>query len=173
VLVFLLCGNYSANLIILLRDPMYVLVHPLVMGRCPCVACVMLKLNYYLQSVGQSVLVSGTHLGSATNFSFSLKLSLDCCGFVNVAPSLARGRVCNFLLLLVLVSACPLRSEFRGTQDHILLSQFLTLNLKSKSHYCRQSVCQSILLSGAHLEPATNIPFSLRFSFRQLRFVIL
>jgi hypothetical protein len=36
-----------------------------------------LKLNYDRQSVGQSVLVSGTHLGSATNFSFSLKLSWD------------------------------------------------------------------------------------------------
>jgi hypothetical protein len=30
------------------------------------------KLNYDRQSVGQSVLVSGTYLGSATNFSFSL-----------------------------------------------------------------------------------------------------
>jgi hypothetical protein len=34
------------------------------------------------QSIGQSVLVSGTHLGSVTNFSFSLKLSLDSCGFL-------------------------------------------------------------------------------------------
>jgi hypothetical protein len=31
----------------------------------------------------------------------------------------------NFLLLLVLASAVPLRSESRGTQDHILFSQFL------------------------------------------------
>jgi hypothetical protein len=28
-------------------------------------------------SVGQSILVSGTHLGPATNFSFSLKFPLD------------------------------------------------------------------------------------------------
>jgi hypothetical protein len=42
-----------------------------------------------------------------------------------VAPSLKRGRVCNLLLLLVLASAVPLRSESRGTQDHTLLSQFL------------------------------------------------
>jgi hypothetical protein len=41
-----------------------------------------LKLIYDLQSVGQSVLVSGTHLGPATNFSFSLKFSLNSCGFV-------------------------------------------------------------------------------------------
>jgi hypothetical protein len=33
-------------------------------------------------TVGQSVLVSGTHLGPATNFSFSLKFTLDSCGFV-------------------------------------------------------------------------------------------
>jgi hypothetical protein len=36
-----------------------------------------LKLIYDRQSVGQSVLVSGTHVGSATNFSFSLKFPLD------------------------------------------------------------------------------------------------
>jgi hypothetical protein len=41
-----------------------------------------LKLIYDQQSVGQSVLVSGTHLGPTTNFSFSLKFSLDSCGFV-------------------------------------------------------------------------------------------
>jgi hypothetical protein len=33
-------------------------------------------------TVGQSVLVSGTHLGPATNFSFALKFYLDSCGFV-------------------------------------------------------------------------------------------
>jgi hypothetical protein len=41
-----------------------------------------LKLNYDRQSVGQSVLVSDTHLGPATNFSVSLKLSLASRGFV-------------------------------------------------------------------------------------------
>jgi hypothetical protein len=41
-----------------------------------------LKLIYDRQSVGQSVLVSGTHLGPVTNFSFSLKFPLDSCGFV-------------------------------------------------------------------------------------------
>jgi hypothetical protein len=38
-----------------------------------------------------------------------------------------RGRVCNLLLLLVLASAVPLEYESCGTQDHILLSQFLRL----------------------------------------------
>jgi hypothetical protein len=68
----------------------------------------------------QSVLVSGTHLGPAT-----LKFSFDIWGFVIfVALSLTRGRVCS---LLFLASAFPLGSESRGTQDHILLSQFLRL----------------------------------------------
>jgi hypothetical protein len=44
---------------------------------------------------------------------------------------------------------------------------------KSKSHYDRQSVGQAVLVSGAHLGPATNFSFSLRFSFRQVLFVIL
>jgi hypothetical protein len=43
------------------------------------------------------------------------------------APSLTRGLVYNLLLLLVLASAAPLGSESRGTQDHILLNQFLRL----------------------------------------------
>jgi hypothetical protein len=84
-----------------------------------------LKLNYDRQSVGQSVLVSGTHMGPVTNFSFSFKFSLDICYFV--APSLIRRRVCNLLLLLVLARAVPLGSESRRTKDHILLSQFLRL----------------------------------------------
>jgi hypothetical protein len=43
-----------------------------------------LQLIYDRQSVGQSVLVSGTHLGPMTNFSFSLKFLLDSCGFVSL-----------------------------------------------------------------------------------------
>jgi hypothetical protein len=41
-----------------------------------------LQLIHDRQSVGQSVLVSGAHLGPVTNFSFSLKFPLDRCGFV-------------------------------------------------------------------------------------------
>jgi hypothetical protein len=41
-----------------------------------------LKLIYDRQLVGQSVLVPGTHLEPATNFSFFLIFSLDSCGFV-------------------------------------------------------------------------------------------
>jgi hypothetical protein len=41
-----------------------------------------LKLISDRQSVGQSVLVSGAHLGPVTDFSFSLKSSVDSCVFV-------------------------------------------------------------------------------------------
>jgi hypothetical protein len=44
-----------------------------------------------------------------------------------ITPSLTRGRACNLQLLLVLASAVPLGFESRGTTDHILLSQFLSL----------------------------------------------
>jgi hypothetical protein len=40
------------------------------------------KSHYDRQSVGQSGLVSGAHLGPAANFSSSLRFSLDSCGFV-------------------------------------------------------------------------------------------
>jgi hypothetical protein len=56
--------------------------------------------------------------------------------------------------------------------DSLINGKFGSL-FKSKSHYDRQSVGQSILVSGAHLGPATNFSFSLRFSFRQLLFVTL
>jgi hypothetical protein len=52
---------------------------------------VKVKVMYYgWQSVGQSVWVSGTHLRPATKFSFSLKFSLDNCGFVILKHSLWR-----------------------------------------------------------------------------------
>jgi hypothetical protein len=41
-----------------------------------------LQLIYDRQSVGQSVLVSGAHLGPVTNFSFTLKFLLDSYEFV-------------------------------------------------------------------------------------------
>jgi hypothetical protein len=66
--------------------------------------------------------------GTRDQFFFLLKMffrQLSVCYFV--APSLTSGRVCNLLLLLVLASAVPLGSESRGTQDHILLPQFLRL----------------------------------------------
>jgi hypothetical protein len=51
------------------------------LGMCITTPELKLKLIYDRQSVGQPVLVSGTHLGPATNFSFSLKYPLDSSGF--------------------------------------------------------------------------------------------
>jgi hypothetical protein len=49
----------------------------------------MSKLHYDRQSVDQSVLVSGTHLGPATNFPHSLfDYFLDSFGFVDVGRPL-------------------------------------------------------------------------------------
>jgi hypothetical protein len=83
-----------------------------------------LKLYYDRRSVGQSVLVSGTHLGPLTIF-FSFckiifrQLWVCWCG----TPSLTRGRVCSFQLLLGLASAVVLGSKSRRTHDYILVSQ--------------------------------------------------
>jgi hypothetical protein len=57
--------------------------------QCPPVLLVevlhmKLKLIYDRQSVGQSVLVSGAHLGPATNFTLSSKFSSDSCVFVTL-----------------------------------------------------------------------------------------
>jgi hypothetical protein len=45
--------------------------------------------------------------------------------------------------------------------------------LKLKLIYDRQSVCQSVLVSGTHLGLTTNFPFSLKFPLDSSRFVIL
>jgi hypothetical protein len=63
------------------------------------------KSHYDRQSVGQSVLVPGAHLGPANNFFFlfeNLFCTVAVCYFV--ASSRERGR-CNLLLLLVLARA--------------------------------------------------------------------
>jgi hypothetical protein len=79
-----------------------------------------LKLIYARRSVGQSVLVSGSHLEPMTRFLFSVwRLRVSWC----VAPSLTRGWVYNLLvqLLLGLARAVTLGSKSRRTHDHILL----------------------------------------------------
>jgi hypothetical protein len=77
-------------------------------------------LGYDRRSVGQSVLMSSTHLGPQDQIFINVRQLRVCwCR----APSLTRGRVCRLQLLLVLASAVILGSECRETQDHILLSQ--------------------------------------------------
>jgi hypothetical protein len=77
------------------------------------------KLCYDRRSVGQSVLVSSTHLGLTTRFLLLRHLRVCWCG---VLP-LMRERVCHLQFLLFLASAVILGSESRGTHDHILLFQ--------------------------------------------------
>jgi hypothetical protein len=43
--LILLCGNCCAHLDLFLFGPMYVLVYPMVMGRYPSVACVLLSIR--------------------------------------------------------------------------------------------------------------------------------
>jgi hypothetical protein len=83
----------------------------------------------FLLTVSRPVRLGVRH-PSRTRYQFFFFLEiffrlLRVCYFV--APSLTRRRVCNLLLLLVLASAVPIGSEYLGTQDHILLSQFLRL----------------------------------------------
>jgi hypothetical protein len=57
---------------------------------------------------------------TASNFNFQR----NTCGYSPyVTSSLTRGWICRLQLLLVLASADILRSESRGTHDHILLCQ--------------------------------------------------
>jgi hypothetical protein len=78
---------------------------------------VKIKVYYDRRSVGQSVLVSGSQpnflLLSVIIFR---QLRVCSCG----APSLTRGRVCTFQLLLGIASAVFLGSESRGTHEHYL-----------------------------------------------------
>jgi hypothetical protein len=80
------------------------------------------KLIYDRQSIDQSVLVLGSHLGPMTRYLFAVwQLRVSCYG----ATSLTRGWVCNLLvqLFLGLARAVTLESESRRTHGHILLSQ--------------------------------------------------
>jgi hypothetical protein len=87
------------------------------------------KSHYDRQSVGQSVLVSGAHLGTATNFSVSLKFSFRQLRFVIfVASSLTRGWVCNLLLLLVLASAVPLESALSDERSGLSFVSFVSIS---------------------------------------------
>jgi hypothetical protein len=81
----------------------------------------MMKYSCDRRSVGQSVLLSGSHPEPMTRFLFSVwQLRVSWCW----APSLTRGWVFNLLtqLLLGLTRAFILGSKSSRIQDHILLS---------------------------------------------------
>jgi hypothetical protein len=74
-----------------------------------------------------------------------------------IASSQTRGRISNLLLLLlVLASAFPLRSHSRGTQTHILLSQFLGLPQPGRPGP-RIYILQE--QGGPVIPPSTGFPF--------------
>jgi hypothetical protein len=96
------------------------LAHMCVCARSCVHACeidkLKLKLNYYWQLVGLSVLVSGTHLGPAINFSFSLKFSLDNCVFVILQRPLWREDRC---VIYCYCWSSPAQS--RGTRRYFIV----------------------------------------------------
>jgi hypothetical protein len=92
--------------------------------------------HYERQSVGQSFLVSGVHLGPATNFSFSLRFSfrqLLVCYFV--ASSLTRGRVCIRSCWWFLASAVPLGSALSDEGSGLSFVSLLSVSVYSQSVY--------------------------------------
>jgi hypothetical protein len=96
---------------------------------CVCKIKVILILWQTVSGVVQSVLVSGTQPGPATNFSHCLfdyffwQFRVCWCG----APYLTRSRVCTFQFLPGITRAAFLSSESHWTHKHSLLSLFLRL----------------------------------------------
>jgi hypothetical protein len=91
------------------------------------------KSRSFLTTGGQSASLSCCQatIRARVQFFFLLEIffrQLQDCYFV--APSLTRGRVCNLVLLQGLANAVTVWSESHGTQDRILLSQFLRLQLE-------------------------------------------
>jgi hypothetical protein len=82
------------------------------------------------------------------------------------APSLTRGRVCRLLLLLVLANAVIFGSEFRGSRDHILLSQIRDFPfrrlLRLAGLRCRYST------PPPYVSPESGLLYDWRFTANQL-----
>jgi hypothetical protein len=72
-------------------------------------------------TVSRPVCLGAKHLSGAYDRICSTVRQLRVCW--RGALSLTRERVCHLQLLLILASAIILRSESRGTRDHILLTQ--------------------------------------------------
>jgi hypothetical protein len=91
-------------------------------------SCPKPKLHYDWQSVGQFVLVWGIHLRFTTKFSFCFSnffTQLRICWYG--MPSLTKWWVCSLQLLLGLDRAVFVGFDFRGTHDHIFMSQSETV----------------------------------------------
>jgi hypothetical protein len=122
------------------------------------------KLYYNRQSVGQSVLVSGTHWDPQPFFPFSLYIFFDSFGFVDVrGPSLTRSSVCTFQFLPGIASTAFLRSESHGTHEYSLLSLFLRLPQPGGPGSCiylsqeRMCVCVFVSERETHTHTHTHV----------------
>jgi hypothetical protein len=84
------------------------------------------NLCYYRRSFAQCLLVSGHHLGSVNNFSFSfMEIFFGPLRFLSYgASSLTRGRVCIVQLLLDSASAIFLESESHENSSRMLRNWF-------------------------------------------------
>jgi hypothetical protein len=94
-------------------------------------------------------------------------------------PSLKRGRVCNLQCNDASLNSSYIVSDGLSASSSWCRAldeahnQILTSLLKLKLIYDRQSVGQSVLVSGAHPGPVTNFCFSLKFPLHSCGFVIL
>jgi hypothetical protein len=78
-------------------------------------------LLYYWRYIANQFVLATSFLRLTTS---NFILQVNTCGYCPyVTSSLMRGWVYRLQLLLILASAVILRSESRGTHDHILLSQ--------------------------------------------------
>jgi hypothetical protein len=106
------------------------------------------RLYYGRWSVSQPDLVSGTHLGPATNFTSSLiifwQLRICLCG----APSLTRSWICSFQLLMGIASAAFLRRPWQYTRIYIYIYN------SGADHYSRGHMIVSLHF----MEPEGSYP---------------
>jgi hypothetical protein len=117
------------------------------------------KLSYGRWSVGQSVLVSGHHLGPETNFSLtSMEHIFRHLRFTScAAPSLTRGPVSHLYVQMLpgLASAVTLRSKTYRARDRILFSH-LSLGSLSVASYDSQGYGAGTLFC-LHTEQLTSV----------------
>jgi hypothetical protein len=113
-----------------------------------------------LNSSHYSVFIRCPFRLTTSNFIFQV----NTCGHSPcVTSSLMRGRVCRLQLLLVLVSAIILRSESRGTHDHILLSQIrYSTNLEARSPYLYRRRTEWPGYTPRHWFPFSSSPMTRR-----------
>jgi hypothetical protein len=112
------------------------------------------------------------HISEQTVYAFCLVMDNQLVKWVNIATAHAVVSACHLSRANTRISLTVVSDELIGVglSDRISL---YPLKLKLKLIYDRQSVGQSVLVSGAHLGPAANFSFSLKFPSYIYVFVIL